>query len=128
MFSDSFFARQQVTYLNGSMVVGFIIIWIEIFICFNQCWWYGVKLFWWCQLGFRIFALFPAFWKFTENIIGSFLIDPFLVFIIFDVLFLNFIVCIFGIVARYILIIGVSLPEMELFSLIEIECVLISFW
>ena len=37
MFSDSFFARQQVTYLNGSMVVGPIIIGIDIFMYFNPC-------------------------------------------------------------------------------------------
>ena len=64
----------------------------------------------------------------TENIVGSFIADPFLVFIIFGKLFFNFIVCIFGTVAVYVLIVGSSLLEMELLSLIMIECVLSSFW
>ena len=72
MFSDSFFARQQVTYLNGSMVVGPITIWIEIFICFNLRWWYGVKLFCWYQLGFHIFALFSTFDNLLKILLGHF--------------------------------------------------------
>ena len=46
----------------------------------------------------------------------------------FHELFLNFIVCIFGTVTRYVMIIGSSLPEMELFSRIVFECVPNSFW
>ena len=53
--------------------------------------------------------------------------DPFSVFIKFGKLFSNFIVCIFGTVTRYIMIVGGSLPEMELLSFIVIECVLSSF-
>ena len=46
----------------------------------------------------------------------------------FDKLFFNFIVCIFGTVTGYILIVGGSLPEMELFSHIVFEWVPSSFW
>ena len=58
---------------------------------------------------------------------GSFFIDPFSVFINFGELFFNFIVCIFGTVTGCILIVGGSLPEIELLSLIVIECILSSF-
>ena len=69
-----------------------------------------------------------SFFSFTENIIGSFIIDPFSVFIVFGKLFLNFIVCIFGTVTGYILIVGGSSPEIEQISVTGIECVLNSFW
>ena len=71
--------------------------------------------------------IFVSFLSFTENIIGSFFNDPFSVLIVFDNLFFNFIVCILGTVAGYILIIGVSLLGIELLSLIVIEWVLNSF-
>ena len=71
--------------------------------------------------------IFVSFLSFTENIIGSFFNDPFSILIVFDNLFFNFIVCIFGTVAGYILIIGVSLLEIELLLFIVIEWVLNSF-
>ena len=45
----------------------------------------------------------------------------------FGKLFFNFIVCILGTVAGYVVIIGGSLPEMKLFSYIVFECVSSSF-
>ena len=42
--------------------------------------------------------------------------------------FLYFIVYIFGTVAGYVMIVGGSLPEMELFSRIVFESVLSRFW
>ena len=87
----------------------------------------------WCQVVLLVstwlwyFCLIPLHLKIYQNIIGSFLIDPFSVFINFGNLFLNFIVCIFGTVAGYILIDSGSLPEIELISVIVIECVLNSF-
>ena len=79
-------------------------------------------------LGYGIFVLLLYISSFTENIIRSFIVDPFSVFIVFGKLFLNFIVCIFGTVIGNILIVGSSSPEIELISVIVIECVLNSFW
>ena len=68
-----------------------------------------------------VFCFIPLHLILYQEYIGSFLLDPFLAFIIFDILFLNFIVCIFGTVTGYILIVGGSLLEMELISVILIE-------
>ena len=87
---------------------------------------FGFKLHRCHQFGLGPLSQF-SFLSFTENIIGSFFNDPFSVFIVFGNLFFNFIVCTFGTVTGYILIIGVSLLEVELLSLIVIEWVLNSF-
>ena len=108
-----------------------IILFSESFVTnFSEIFRYGVKSVGWNQFGFINFALLFSYliiYLFTENIIGSFSINPFSVFITFHKLFFNFIVCIFGTVVGYILIIGGSLPEMELLSHIVIECILSSF-
>ena len=54
------------------------------------------------NLAFIFLPYLITFDKITENIIESFFIDPFSVFIIFGELFFNFIVCIFGTVAGYV--------------------------
>ena len=71
---------------------------------------------------------YPAiFDKLPKILLDHFSLIHFSVFINFGELFFNFIVCIFGTVTGCILIVGGSLPEIELLSLIVIECILSSF-
>ena len=81
--------------------------------------------------GINLASLFLPYPMIFNNLpkilLGHFSSIHFRVFINFGKLFINFIVYIFGTVARYILIVGGSLLEIELLSLIVSECVLSSF-
>ena len=90
---------------------------------------YFIRLAWWNQFGFILSypAIFHILLIHRKISLDHFWSIHFRFLSVLDRLFLNFIVRIFSTVVGYILIIGGSLPEIELFSHIVFECVLNSF-